>query len=84
MKCAQLIKAPMHASNPPSKDELGKLVNHTIYRGMIGSLLCLIASRHDIIYSVYLCARFQFDPRKSHLKVVKRILCYLVVTSQAY
>ena len=34
-------------------------------------------SRPDIMYSVCLCARFQADPRESHLKAVKRILRYL-------
>ena len=48
---------------------------------MIGSLLYLIASRPDIMYNVCLCARFQFDPRVSHLKAVKRILPYLVGTT---
>ncbi|CAM8978671.1 unnamed protein product [Rhodiola kirilowii] len=44
---------------------------------MIGSLPHLTASRPDIMYSVYLCARFQADPRETHLKAVKRILRYL-------
>ena len=44
---------------------------------MIGSLLYLIASRHDIIFSVGLCARFQSKPNESYLKAVKRILIYL-------
>ncbi|XP_075092141.1 secreted RxLR effector protein 161-like [Nicotiana tabacum] len=44
---------------------------------MIRSLLYLIASRSDIVFSVGLCARFQANPKESHLKVVKRILRYL-------
>ncbi|XP_069148329.1 secreted RxLR effector protein 161-like [Solanum lycopersicum] len=44
---------------------------------MIGSLLYLIESRPDIMFSVGLCARFQSCPKESHLKVVKRILRYL-------
>jgi len=72
------MKTPMHASNPLSKDESSKPVDQRIYRGMIGSLLYTTTSRLDIMYSVCLCARFQSDPRVSHLKVVKRILKYLV------
>ena len=45
---------------------------------MIGSLLYLTSSRPDIMHSVCLCARFQSDPRESHLKAVKRIFRYLV------
>ena len=62
MEGAKPKKTFMHASNPLSKDESGKPVNQTIYRGMISSLLYLTASRTDIMYSVCLCARFQSDP----------------------
>ena len=48
-----------------------------MYRGMIGSLLYLTASRPDIMFSVYLCARFQSCPNESHLVAVKRIFRYL-------
>ncbi|XP_015158410.1 uncharacterized mitochondrial protein AtMg00240-like [Solanum tuberosum] len=48
-----------------------------MYRGIIGSLLYLIASRPDIVFSVEMCARFQVAPKESHLKVAKRILRYL-------
>jgi len=44
---------------------------------MIGSLLYLTTSRPDILFSVCLCARFQSDPRESHLTAVKRIFRYL-------
>ncbi|KAI5320937.1 hypothetical protein L3X38_040645 [Prunus dulcis] len=44
---------------------------------MIGSLLHLIASRPDISYSVGVCARFQSDPKESHLFAVKRIIKYV-------
>jgi hypothetical protein len=44
---------------------------------MIGSLLYLTASRHDIMFSVCMCACFQANPKKDHLSAVKRILRYL-------
>ena len=44
---------------------------------MIGSLLYLTASRSDIMFVVCLCARFQSNPKESHLKAVKRILKYI-------
>src|SRR5438445_167766 len=44
---------------------------------MIGSLLYLTASRPDIMFAICLCARFQVDPRESHLTAVKRIFRYL-------
>jgi hypothetical protein len=57
-------------------DEGGNPVNQTLYRSMIGSLLYLTASRPDIMFSVSMCARFQSNPKKSHLRAVKRILTY--------
>ncbi|XP_022865973.1 uncharacterized protein LOC111385792 [Olea europaea var. sylvestris] len=59
------------------KDDQGTSVDITKYRGMIESLLYLIASRPDIMFSVCLCARFQSNPKESHLSAVKRIFCYL-------
>ncbi|KAA0037649.1 uncharacterized protein E5676_scaffold311G00320 [Cucumis melo var. makuwa] len=44
---------------------------------MIGSLLYLIASRPDIAYAMEICARYQSDPRISHLNAVKRIIKYV-------
>ena len=37
----------------------------------------LTASRPDILFATSLCARFQCDPRESHLSMVKRIMRYL-------
>ncbi|XP_070009914.1 secreted RxLR effector protein 161-like [Nicotiana sylvestris] len=61
-------------------DETGPPVNQTMYRGITGSLLYLTASRPDIVFSVGLCARFQSNPKESHLKTAKRILRYLKAT----
>ena len=70
-------KTPMATATKLDKDESGKKVDITAYRGMIGSLLYLTASRPDIMFATCLCARFQADPRESHLIAVKRIFRYL-------
>ncbi|GJY92489.1 hypothetical protein Tco_0508271 [Tanacetum coccineum] len=64
-----------------TRDEEGESVDNTKYRGMIGSLLYLTASRPDIMFSVCLCARFQEDPKTSHLEAVKRIFRYIKGTT---
>nr|GEU34333.1 hypothetical protein [Tanacetum cinerariifolium] len=48
-----------------------------LYRSMIRSLMYLEASRSDIMFAVYACARFQVTPKVSHLHAVKRIFRYL-------
>ncbi|GJT80358.1 retrovirus-related pol polyprotein from transposon TNT 1-94 [Tanacetum coccineum] len=55
---------------------LGKLVDATLYRGMIGSLMYLTSSRPDLNY-VVLCARYQAKPTEKHLQAVKQIFRYL-------
>ncbi|GJX72820.1 hypothetical protein Tco_0311415 [Tanacetum coccineum] len=64
-----------------TRDEEGESVDNTKYRGMIGSLLYLMASGPDIMFSVCLCARFQEDPKTSHLEAVKRIFQYIKGTT---
>ncbi|GJY16234.1 hypothetical protein Tco_0386656 [Tanacetum coccineum] len=64
-----------------TKDEECESMDNTKYRDMIGSLLYLTTSRHDIIFSVCLCARFQDDPKTSHLEAVKRIFRYIKGTT---
>ncbi|WVZ88060.1 hypothetical protein U9M48_034614 [Paspalum notatum var. saurae] len=71
------IETPMATNIKLDPDESGIKVDQTLYRSMIGSLLYLCASRPDIMFSVCLCARFQADPKESHLTSVKRILRYL-------
>ncbi|GJW86078.1 putative ribonuclease H-like domain-containing protein [Tanacetum coccineum] len=44
---------------------------------MIGSLMYLTASRPDIMFAVYSCARFQVTPKVSHIHAMKRIIRYL-------
>ncbi|GJV22306.1 retrovirus-related pol polyprotein from transposon TNT 1-94 [Tanacetum coccineum] len=75
------MKTPMFMEMKLTKDEEGESVDNTKYRGMIGSLLYLTASRPDIMFSVCLCARFQEDPKTSHLEAVKRIFRYVKGTT---
>ena len=58
-------------------DAVGIVVDQSKYRDFIGSLLYLTVSIPDIMFAVCLCARFQSNPKESHLKAAKRILKYL-------
>ncbi|KAJ9545388.1 LOW QUALITY PROTEIN: hypothetical protein OSB04_025095 [Centaurea solstitialis] len=74
---AKIMKTPMSPSCALDSDPDGIAVDVTTYRGMIGSLMYLTASRPDIMFSTCLCARYQSKPKVSHLKAVKRIFRYL-------
>ncbi|GJZ90777.1 retrovirus-related pol polyprotein from transposon TNT 1-94 [Tanacetum coccineum] len=71
------VKTPMVPPNNLGPDLAGKPVNETSYKGMIGSLMYLTATRLDIQFSTVLCARYQSNLKESHLTTVKRILRYL-------
>jgi hypothetical protein len=82
MKNDKPIKTPIGINGHLDLDTGGKSVDQKVYRSMIGSLLYLCASRPDIMLSVCMCARFQANPKEVHLRVVKRIMRYLVYTPQ--
>lgn len=75
------ISTPIAAGTKLDMDKTYPCVEHKLQKRMIGSLLYLIISISDIVFSVVLCARFQADPKEYHLKFVKRILRYLIGTS---
>ncbi|KAL7602350.1 hypothetical protein Lser_V15G23424 [Lactuca serriola] len=60
-----------------SADPSGESVDHKTYRGIIGSLMYLTASRPDIAFATGVCARYQTDPKMSHMTAPKQILRYL-------
>ena len=82
-----MLRSPFHSAKPSktsmstttklTKDESGKPVDEKKFRGMIGSLLYLTASRPDIMFATCLCARFQSCPKESHLNAIKCIMKYL-------
>ncbi|GJR63170.1 retrovirus-related pol polyprotein from transposon TNT 1-94 [Tanacetum coccineum] len=65
-------KTPMSTEIKLTKDDEVDSVDSSKYRGIIGSLLYLTSSRTDIMFSVGLCARFQENPKTTHLEAVKR------------
>jgi len=80
-KC-KLISTPFSTSCHLDHDEVGISIDETKYRGLIGSLLYLSASRPDIMFAVCMCAQFQSAPKESHFNAVKRILKYLQGTEE--
>ncbi|GJQ92373.1 retrovirus-related pol polyprotein from transposon TNT 1-94, partial [Tanacetum coccineum] len=71
MLTSDSVDTTMVEKSKLDEDLQGKPVDATLYRGMIGSLMYLISSRPDLIYAVYLCARYQEKPTEKHLNAVK-------------
>jgi hypothetical protein len=80
MDKAKPIKTSMDTNSHLDLNMGGKLVDQKVYRFMINSLLYLCASMPDIMLSVCMCARFQATIKEYHLRVVKRIMRYLILT----
>jgi hypothetical protein len=80
MDKAKPIMTPMGTNGHLDLDLGGTSIDQKVYRSMIGYLLYLCASRPDIMLSVCMCARFQVAPNDCHLRVVNRIMRYLVLT----
>ncbi|GJV23361.1 putative ribonuclease H-like domain-containing protein [Tanacetum coccineum] len=68
---------PMETQKLLLKDEDGEEVDVHLYRSMIGSLMYLTSSGPDIMFAVCACARYQVNPKVSHLHAIKRIFRYL-------
>ncbi|KAJ9536611.1 hypothetical protein OSB04_un000212 [Centaurea solstitialis] len=77
MSSCNSIGTPMAMGNKIGPDHEGKDVDLRTYRGMVGSLMYLTASRPDIMFATCVCARYQAKPKESHLAAVKRIFRYL-------
>nr|GFB16306.1 uncharacterized mitochondrial protein AtMg00810-like [Tanacetum cinerariifolium] len=67
------IDTPMLERPDLDEDIGGKMVDPTRYRGMVGCLMYLTASRPDIVFGVCMCARYQAKPTEKHLHAIKRI-----------
>lgn len=61
------MEGKTHATNPT-----GECIDLTLYRSMIGSLPYITTSRPNILLSVGVYARFQANPKESHLTAVKK------------
>nr|GEY43840.1 hypothetical protein [Tanacetum cinerariifolium] len=56
------VDTPMVEKSKLDEDREGKVVDPSHYRGMIGTLLYLTASRPDLQFAICMCARYQAWP----------------------
>ncbi|GJV21888.1 retrovirus-related pol polyprotein from transposon TNT 1-94 [Tanacetum coccineum] len=77
MKSSDPVDTPMVEKSKLDEDTQRKAIDPTHYRGMIGTLMYLTASRPDLTFVVCMCARYQAKPTEKHLHAVKRIFKYL-------
>jgi uncharacterized membrane protein len=54
-----------------------ELIDATLYRQIIGSLMYLMNTRPDIFFFVNTLSQFLVEPRSVHLVVAKHVMWYL-------
>ena len=81
LESASPVRTPMSPNVKLNVDLLGKNIDSSLYRNMIGSLLYLIASKPNINYSIEVYASYQANPRESHMIALKRIIKYVKSTA---
>ena len=80
LESSSSVRTPMSPNVKLTVNLLGRSVDPSLYRSMIGSLLYLTASRPNISYSVGVCARYRANPKESHMTTLKRIIKYVKTT----
>ena len=60
-----------------SKDDGGSIVDHTLFKRIVGILMYLTTTRPYIMYGISLISRFMESPKYSHWQASKRIMRYV-------
>ncbi|XP_070022502.1 uncharacterized mitochondrial protein AtMg00810-like [Nicotiana sylvestris] len=84
METSKVIDTLIATATRLDMDETGSPMNQTMYRGIIGYLLYLTASKPDIVFSVGLCARLSCGQEKYFLNCsLFRIMSHLLGHKEA-
>ncbi|KAH9735189.1 hypothetical protein KPL71_017659 [Citrus sinensis] len=82
MKNCNSVTTPIEKGLKLVKDPAGRIVDSTLYKQIVGSLMYLTATRPDIMHAVSSISRYMERPKEDHLLAVKRILRYLRGTAE--
>ncbi|GJU50124.1 hypothetical protein Tco_1219679 [Tanacetum coccineum] len=74
METCDPVDTPMVKKSKLDEDPQGKAVDPTCYRGMIGTLMYPTSSRRDLVFVVYICARYHSKPTVKHFHVMLTML----------
>jgi hypothetical protein len=70
------MNTPMETNLKLLVDALSELVDATLYREIIGSLMYLMNTRPDICFSVNTLSQYLVEPRRVHLVAAKHVMRY--------
>jgi hypothetical protein len=72
------MNTPMEAKLKLLVDTSSELIDATLYRQIIGSLMFLMNTRPDICFVVNTLSQFLVEPRHVHLVATKHVMRYLL------
>jgi hypothetical protein len=71
------MNTPMEVKMKPMVDTSSELVDVTLYRQIIGSLMYLMNTRPNICFSMNTSSQFLVEPKHVHLVATKHVMRYL-------
>ena len=71
------VYTPMCQKEKLSKEDEAEKVDETIYRSLVGCLMYLTTTRHDILHSVSLLSRFTNCATETHFTTANKVLRYV-------
>jgi hypothetical protein len=71
------MNTPMETKLKLPVDTSSELIDSTLYRQIIGSLMYLTNTRPDIYFFVNALSQFLVEPRRVHLVAAKHVMRYL-------
>jgi hypothetical protein len=71
------MNTPMEAKLKLLVDTLSKLIDATLYKHIIGSMMYLTNTRIDICFTMNTLSQFLVEPRHVHLVAAKHVMRYL-------
>ena len=60
------VDTTISQGNILSNEDISPLVDPTLYKSLVGSLLCLTATRHDIMFEASFVSRVMQSPKITH------------------
>ncbi|XP_052487930.1 secreted RxLR effector protein 161-like [Gossypium raimondii] len=81
MGACNRVRNPIVPSSKLSKEKEGAQVDGTLFKQIVGSLIYMIVTRPDLMYSVCLISRFMSNPMEVHMLAAKTILSYVQATT---